>query len=133
MQGSPSDGSHLAEYAIELSPGEVRPISAVEIAQRWREMTDPIFGAKEMVFTTDLFSAGDAINLQLTSRSLNDLNSASTLLKERLSRYPGVIDIKDSFAVGKRRNINQTSSKLSQLRHYNDRYCLTGSASLLWS
>ncbi len=99
--GSPSDGSHLAEYAIELSPGEVRPISAVEIAQRWREMTDPIFGAKEMVFTTDLFSAGDAINLQLTSRSLNDLNSASTLLKERLSRYPGVIDIKDSFAVGK--------------------------------
>ena len=54
-----------------------------------------------MVFTTDLFSAGDAINLQLTSRSLSDLNSASTLLKERLSRYPGVIDIKDSFAVGK--------------------------------
>ena len=98
---SSSDGSHLAEYAIELSPGEVRPISAVEIAQRWREMTDPIFGAKEMVFTTDLFSAGDAINLQLTSRSLSDLNSASTLLKERLSRYPGVIDIKDSFAVGK--------------------------------
>ena len=33
---SSSDGSHLAEYAIELSPGEVRPISAVEIAQRWR-------------------------------------------------------------------------------------------------
>ena len=99
--GSSSDGSHLAEYAIELSPGEVRPISAVEIAQRWRKLTDPIFGAKELVFTTDLFSAGDAINLQLTSRSLDDLNTVSSLIKERLSMYPGVIDIKDSFAVGK--------------------------------
>ena len=91
----------MAEYAIELSPGEVRPISAVEIAQRWRKLTDPIFGAKELVFTTDLFSAGDAINFQLTSRSLEDLNTVSSLVKERLSMYPGVIDIKDSFAVGK--------------------------------
>lgn len=99
--GSSSSGSHLAEYAIELSPGEVRPISAVEIAQRWRKLTDPIFGAKELVFTTDLFSAGDAINFQLTSRSLDDLNIVSSLVKERLSTYPGVIDIKDSFAVGK--------------------------------
>tara|TARA_Y100000817_G_scaffold21779_1_gene15769 strand:+ start:2216 stop:5407 length:3192 start_codon:yes stop_codon:yes gene_type:complete len=98
---SASNGSHLAEYAIELSPGEVRPISAVEIAQRWRRLTDPIFGAKELVFTTDLFSAGDAINFQLTSRSLKDLNTVSSLVKERLSMYPGVIDIKDSFAVGK--------------------------------
>ena len=81
--GSTSNGSHLAEYAIELSPGEVRPISAVEIAQRWRKLTDPIFGAKELVFTTDLFSAGDAINLQLTSRSLKDLNTVSSLVKEK--------------------------------------------------
>ena len=94
-------GTHLAEYAIELSPGEKRPISATEIARRWRELTPPLTGVKEVVFTSDLFSAGDPINVQLTSQNMDDLNMVSTLLKQKLARYPGVIDIKDSFSLGK--------------------------------
>ncbi len=94
-------GAHLAEYAIELSPGEVRPISAMEIARRWRAMTPPLTGAKEVVFSADLFSAGDPINIQLVSQSMDDLNVVSTLLQKKLSEYPGVIDIKDSFSLGK--------------------------------
>ena len=63
--GSLATGSHFAEYAIELSPGENRSISATEIARSWRELTPTIIGAKEVAFTSELFSAGDPINIQL--------------------------------------------------------------------
>ena len=99
--GSIATGSHFAEYAIELSPGENRSVSATEIARRWRELTPTIIGAKEVVFTSELFSAGDPINIQLVSQSIEDLNAVSALLQENLSTYPGVIDIKDSFSLGK--------------------------------
>ena len=99
--GSEAIGSHYAEYAIELSPGENRSISATEIARRWRDLTPTIIGAEEVVFTSDLFSAGDPINIQLVSQSILDLNVVSALLQEKLSTYPGVIDIKDSFSLGK--------------------------------
>ena len=99
--GSEATGTHYAEYAIELSPGEGRSISATEIARRWRELTPTIIGAKEVVFTSELFSAGDPINIQLVSQSILDLNAVSVLLQEKLATYPGVIDIKDSFSLGK--------------------------------
>ena len=94
-------GSHYAEYAIELSPSETRSISAGEIAKRWRDLTPTIIGAKDVVFTSDLFSTGDPINIQLVSKSLDDLSSVSELLQTKLKTYPGVIDIKDSFSLGK--------------------------------
>ncbi len=99
--GSEATGTHYAEYAIELSPGENRSVSATEIARRWRELTPTIIGAKEVIFTSELFSAGDPINIQLVSQSILDLNAVSALLQEKLSTYPGVIDIKDSFSLGK--------------------------------
>ena len=99
--GSEATGTHYAEYAIELSPGESRSVSATEIARRWRELTPTIIGAKEVVFTSELFSAGDPINIQLVSQSILDLNAVSVLLQEKLATYPGVIDIKDSFSLGK--------------------------------
>jgi len=99
--GSGNSGSHLAEMAIELSPGEDRPISATVIAQRWRKLVGSIPGADELTFQKDLFSAGDPINVQLSSQNLDDLVSMSNDLKERLRLYPGVYDIKDSFQYGK--------------------------------
>lgn len=99
--GSVAGGAHFAEYAIELSPGEKRAISASEIARRWRSLTPDIIGAKDVTFSSDLFSAGDPINVQLISQDMNDLKRASLLLQERLVQYPGVFDIKDSFSEGK--------------------------------
>ena len=85
--GSEATGTHYAEYAIELSPGESRSVSATEIARRWRELTPTIIGAKEVVFTSELFSAGDPINIQLVSQSILDLNAVSVLLQEKLATY----------------------------------------------
>jgi len=92
---------HLAELAIELSPGENRPISATDIAQRLRNLTPPLKGIKDVIFSSDLFSAGDPINIQLMSQSMADLTTVSSILQTKLSEYPGVIDVKDSFTFGK--------------------------------
>ena len=96
-----NSGTHLAEMAVELSPGEERPISATEIANRWRDLTGSIPGVDELTFQTDLFSAGDPINIQLSTSNLDDLIGISNELQNRLKQYPGVFDIKDSFKYGK--------------------------------
>ena len=50
---SGQSGSHLAELAIELSPGETRPITATDIAKRFREITPAIIGAKKLILAVN--------------------------------------------------------------------------------
>ena len=94
-------GSHLAECVVELSPGEDRPIGAVQIAKIWREITGTIPGVKQLSFESDLFSAGAPIEVQLSSKNDNALSEVTGLLKKRLQNYSGVFDVKDSFSAGK--------------------------------
>ncbi len=93
--------SHLGEVNIELIPSERRGLGSAEIAKRWREMTGPIPDVVELTFSSSLFSAGDAINVQLTGPDYVELRRAAEKLKTRLGEYPGVIDIADSFRPGK--------------------------------
>jgi multidrug efflux pump subunit AcrB len=96
-----ASGSHLGEVTLELQSADGRPISARDVAQRWREATPMVAGAEELSFTSSLFSAGEPINLRLQSADVDDLQIAAESLKARLAGYPGVIDISDSFRLGK--------------------------------
>ena len=95
------DGSHLGEIAIELAPGEVRPISTEEVVRRWRELTPNIPGVSEVSFFSSLFSAGEPINVQISSHYTEDLLLARDELKLALLKYPGVFDVKDNYSIGK--------------------------------
>jgi multidrug efflux pump subunit AcrB len=55
----------------------------------------------ELTFTSSLMHVGDAINVQLSGRNVNDLRAVSEELKRRLADYPGVVDITDSYRTGK--------------------------------
>jgi multidrug efflux pump subunit AcrB len=94
-------GAHLGEVNIELRPSEERSISSTEIARRWRELTGSIPDAVEMAFTSSIFSTGEAINIQLASRNIEELRAAAAALKERLEEYAGVTEIADSYRLGK--------------------------------
>ncbi|MCZ6689498.1 MAG: efflux RND transporter permease subunit [Planctomycetota bacterium] len=95
-------GGHLGEVNIELLPSEERGnLKSDDIAKRWRELTGPIPDAVELTYTSSIFSTGEAINIQLTGRSVDRLREAATELKGRLARYTGVFDISDSFRAGK--------------------------------
>jgi multidrug efflux pump subunit AcrB len=98
---STGGGDNLGEVAIELAGGDVRPIEAKVVAQRWREETAPIPGIEELRFDSALFSGGDPIDIQLAAADVAALESAADRLKARLSEYAGVMDIADSFQDGK--------------------------------
>ena len=94
-------GPHLAEVALELIPGENRSIGAEDIVRRWRELMPPVPGVKEVGFFSSLFSAGEPVNVQLTSKYMDDLLAAKEELKKELVQFPGVFDVKDNFNIGK--------------------------------
>lgn len=105
--GGPNDtgggggGAHLAEVNIELLSGEQRSTTSAEIANKWRSAVGSIPGISSLKFTSSLFSAGDAINLELSHRDFDTLLKVVESLKNTLSKYAGVIDIDDSFEPGK--------------------------------
>jgi len=94
-------GAHLGEVDIELTPSEDRNVSSTQIARTWRELTGPIPDTVELSFNSSLFSAGDAINIQLASADHAALQAVSQRVKNSLADYPGVYDISDSLRTGK--------------------------------
>ncbi len=100
--GRPSMGSHLAQVTIELVPGEKRPgISTREIVRKWRQKVGEVPGAEGVLFQSELFGLGKAIEVALSLRDEKALLAAVEELKKELSRIPGVHDIEDSFLPGK--------------------------------
>ena len=95
-------GSHKAEVVLEMVPVlERKGMSANEIADRWRELTGPIPDAVELQFDASTFSAGQPLLIKLKGRDVEELRLAAASLREELSRYPGVLDLSDSFRAGK--------------------------------
>ncbi|MEM9558448.1 MAG: efflux RND transporter permease subunit [Acidobacteriota bacterium] len=95
-------GAHLAEVNAELLSGEARGISSGELMSRWRQEVGEVPGATALTYTASLFSAGDAVSVQLAHRDFSDLLRAADQLKLQLAEYPGVTDIADSFLPGKK-------------------------------
>ncbi len=100
--GKPAGGAHVGEVVIELIPSEQRAIDSEDVTKVWRRIVGEIPGAEELVFASDLFSAGTAIDIELRGPSVPDLRRAADRVKEELATYPGVIDISDTFREGKR-------------------------------
>jgi multidrug efflux pump subunit AcrB len=94
-------GSHIAEVVVELLPSEERSIDTGDVAQRWRELVGPIPEAEELIFSSDQFSAGDAISIRLQGPDIEHLQQAATRVQAALAQIPGVYDIADSFRAGK--------------------------------
>ncbi len=95
-------GSHLAEVVLDLVPFKERPgWNTNKIADKWREKTGSVTDAVELQFTTATFSGGDALALQLKGRDIEQLKRAALYLRTELGRYPGVMDLTDSFRAGK--------------------------------
>ncbi len=93
--------SHLGEVNIQLVPSETRETNAIEVVDRWRILTGPVTDAVELTFSSELFSSGAPIDIQLSCRDLDRLTDAADQLKEHLGTFPGLYDIADSYMAGK--------------------------------
>jgi len=96
-----SGASNIGEVTLALVRGGERPVSTKGVGDAWRDATPQIADAEELIFATDLFSAGDPINIELQSPHQQDLEEAAVLLAAKVAEYPGVSDVADSFRAGK--------------------------------
>ena len=102
LGGRPDVAStHLAEVQLELLPSELREVSTRQVADLWRERVGEIPDAVELDFVDDYFSAGKAVEVELAGADTEELRAAAAWLKDRLAEYPGVVDLNDSFRLGK--------------------------------
>ncbi|MCK4885960.1 MAG: efflux RND transporter permease subunit, partial [Planctomycetes bacterium] len=101
LKSSASASAHLAEVNVELLGGEERNISSVALKNKWRQRVGEVAGVSSLTFFSEIFSAGDAINIELTHQKFDTLLEASEKLKEILRKYNGVSEIADSFEEGK--------------------------------
>ena len=87
---------------ISLPPIEERPgWNTNKIAELWRNNTGPITDAVELQFSTSAFNAGEALSLQMKGNDINELKAAAEMVKLEFNKYPGVLDLRDSFRAGK--------------------------------
>jgi multidrug efflux pump subunit AcrB len=98
---APETGSHVATVFTQLLEGEKRHYSAAELGKRWRQTTGDIPESQSVTFQSDLFRAGNAIEVHLSADNHERLLAAADELKARLKTYPGVSDVADSFLPGK--------------------------------
>ncbi|MBW2499613.1 MAG: efflux RND transporter permease subunit [Deltaproteobacteria bacterium] len=100
--GASAGGAHLAEVGLELVPAVEREITTDAVLARWRELTGPVPDAVELAFSSDAFSAGEPIQIELFgSEDIDELTQASAMVKQYLATFAGVSDVADSFRAGK--------------------------------
>ncbi|MDO3378626.1 efflux RND transporter permease subunit [Geoalkalibacter halelectricus] len=100
--GDTASGAHLANIALFLQPSEERNLPATEVAQRWRQRVGEVPGVRNLTFKSNLVMLGANIDIQLAHEDFDVLQTAAARLKDALAAYPGVSDIADTYAPGKR-------------------------------
>ena len=94
--------SHMAELVLSILPlSERGNVSVTDMADRWRELTGPVYDTVSLTFATTGLTVGDAISIRLQGRNVEDLANAAAELRAELARFDGVQDISDSFRSGK--------------------------------
>ena len=98
---SSESGGNLAHIIVQVLEGEKRNISVFDLTQAWRRKAGPVPEAESITFQSELFSAGNPIEIHLSSDDEEKLIEAAASLKAELGEYPGVYDLADSFLPGK--------------------------------
>ncbi len=100
--GFTSSGTHLTNVAMFLTESEQRGIPATEITALWREKMGEMPGVESLTFASNLIHMGANIDVRLAHERFEVLEQASDRLRSALAEYPGVSDIEDTYARGKR-------------------------------
>lgn len=100
--GEFSTGGHIALAWVYLVPIDKRSIHADEFARLWREkMKDyPGIDSIDLAYTTG-FSAGKAIDIELSHPDPETLEKAASRLAAKLREFQGVKDIDDGYTDAK--------------------------------
>ncbi|WP_018970679.1 efflux RND transporter permease subunit [Rubritalea marina] len=93
--------SHLGEVTLELIPSGEREVSASEFISAWRDALGQIPGVVSLSFKQETNSGGNAIDIEITGSSLNELKAAADHITSELESRPGTTDISTNWRLGK--------------------------------
>lgn len=100
---SSSSGGNVGSIILELSKAELRESNADEIARLWRERVGEIPGSRKLNFISGATGpVGLPVDIRLTGRNFRDLKAASLEIQDELKQFEGLLDIRDTYAEGKR-------------------------------
>lgn len=100
--GEAASGSHLASLALFLTESEERGIPATDITNAWRMRVGDVPGVESIVFKSNLIRMGANVDVRLAHADSAVLATAAARISTELANYPGVGDIEDTYARGKR-------------------------------
>ncbi len=90
-----------AEISLELLSSEHRSFTTKEFIRVWKNHVGNIAGIENIQYQSILMSVGDAIAIEINGDDFKSLNLAVEDIKNKLSTYSGVYNIKDDFLEGK--------------------------------
>lgn len=100
--GAGSSASHLGSVSLLLTRSENRDVPTVDIRKAWQEKIETYPGVRSLSFQSNLVRMGANIDVQLAHDDFSVLELAADRIRATLSDYPGVSDIEDTYAKGKR-------------------------------
>ncbi len=95
-------GENKGRLSFYLIPSGDRKTTTRQISNYWRKLLEPMPGMEFAAFVSDLIHMGDNIDIRLYHNDFDVLERAAGELEEALAQYPGVADIGNSLARGKR-------------------------------
>lgn len=96
-----TNGDTAGTIMLELTKSDARTVVPDDITLMWRERVGEIPGARELRFSNGMnIGGGSPISFRLTGSNYDALEKAAEELKEKLTDYNGVFDIRNSFNSG---------------------------------
>lgn len=99
-----SAGGHVGVVEVELVETSERTVTAHDIIKQWRDEAGEFVGTESLIFDTPEMGPGGApveFKLLANVEHFDRLEEAVEKCKERLSSYPGIVDVRDDSLPGK--------------------------------
>jgi len=96
------NASHLASVTLHLHPRPIRTASPVEIERLWRRQVGDVSHLQKVEYWTTRFQDKPSVAYALKHDDVEVLARAATDLKTFMANMPGIYEISDSLALGKR-------------------------------
>ncbi len=95
---------NVTEIRVYLTPPDSRPISTSAFADKWRRQVGVLPGLESLRFESDAGGPGHgaAISIELQHQNMEALEKAGMELARALNFYPGILDVDDGVAPGKK-------------------------------
>lgn len=100
--GADLKGSHLASVIAELNPRPIRVLSSEAVERAWRERLGDVSHLESIEFYRATIQTRPSVAYSLRHEDEETLEEAAAELTSFLSKVPGLYQITDSLALGKR-------------------------------